>query len=220
MKTLIRNSAAVMAIAIVLAACSSESQPAPTVTVTETITATPTVEAESSPTETEASKEVEEERYVSHGTSPKGNLIKEVGDWAGISANADGEIMAVDFRITGITLDPECTAKYWDKPKNDQYVKIDLEVESYPELKEHGDFSLVNHDFTVFDSEGMRVNDPQGNGYTCLDTSDQLPVQIGPDEKVKGSIVLDVPKGVTALVYSNFLTDGGWEWAMTEVEAS
>lgn len=208
-----------IAAALALAGCSGDATPAPTVTVTETITAAPTVPAESSESPVSESTEPEiqstgDERYVSHGKSPRGNLLKNVGDWAGISSMDDEDVMAADFRVTKITVDPKCSASWREKPKNDQYVKIDFEVETYPELIQSGDFTLTSHDFTVFDAEGKRVNDPQGHGYSCLDESDQLPSLIGPAEKVQGSIVLDVPKSATAFVYTTFLVTGGWEWTL------
>ncbi|WP_435300210.1 hypothetical protein [Timonella sp. A28] len=123
--------------------------------------------------------------------------------------------MAVDFRITKIDTQVKCTGAFPEKPKNDRYVRVYFEVESYPELKENEDFSISEHDFVAFDKEGVRINNPQGNGYTCLSESDMLPISIGPAEKVIGSIVLDLPKGAAVIVLTNLLTSNGWEWSLT-----
>ncbi len=205
---------------LALTGCAGGSEPAPTVTVTETATTEPSPtqepveETEPASEPTDEQTEDSGERYVSHGTSPRGNLIKHVGDWAGIGTAESDEVMSVDFRIAEIEFGIECTTSFAGKSENGQFVGLVIEVESYPELEEVGTFSISEHDFKAFDKDGKRINDPQGQGYTCLTDGERLPSEIGPAEKVTGKVVLDLPENAAVVVFSSWLTEGAWEWPL------
>ena len=63
----------------------------------------------------------------------------------------------------------------------------------------------------AFDGEGKRINDAVGNGYSCLDSTQVLPSDMGPGQSISGVIVLDVAAttGTLALLPQG---SGGWEW--------
>lgn len=203
---------------LALTGCAGEGQPVPTVTVTETATATPEPPAEK-PKEEPAAEEVTEQapaggqvEYKSHGESPRGSIIKHVGDWGGMS-NESNEVM-VDFRIVEIIESPKCTSGIADKPKNGRFVQLQFEVITYPELKDSGDFWITGNDFTAFTADGTRINDPEGNGFYCLSEADALPGIIGPGQKVNGGIVLDLPESATVVQYTEAGNPPGWEWPL------
>lgn len=202
---------------LALTACSAEDQagsptepPAPQ----ETAAAEPTPDPEPSaetpapdPTETAS-----ENSYADRGTSARGNLIKEVGDLAGLTTQ-DGDPL-VDITLTGVRVDPECTYPHGtERPVNGHHVAFDFEILTYPALAAEPDpsFWASVHQFNAFEPDGTRINDPRSGAILCLDESDQIPVPIGPGEKVTGSIVLDFPGTSGVLVYP-LNGGGGWEW--------
>lgn len=167
-------------------------------------TATPSPE----PTETADSE------FGESVTSTRGNLVKQLGQLAGTSSIA-GDVVTSRFAVTDLVLDFACTSGFAEAPVNGHYLGIHLNVETTPELAE-SEFpwiSFTAYDWQAYDAEGKRLNDPVGNGWSCLDPGDQLPVQIGPGQSVSGWMVLDVaaPSGVVALTMLGGPT--GWEWA-------
>lgn len=217
--------ASALAAALLLSACGGGAEPAVTVTVTETAEAPsselvetqeeePAEEApkpEPTAEEKEAADEIE---FKSHGESPRGKIIKHVGDWAGLS-DSSGET-TVAFRITEIESKPKCDSGYSTGPQNDQLVRLQFEVITYPELKDHGDFWMTAHDFTAFKEDGSRVNDAIGAGIHCLSDATALPELIGPGEKVSGGIVLDLPTNTKVISFSPAGDSMGWEWPLDQ----
>lgn len=212
-----------------LVGCAGEGTPQPTVTVTETVTAEPSPEPSETSTEDESGSSTEKSSgtggsketkrtFESHGTSERGNLIKHVGDWAGIGP-VGTEDMSVTFKIDKIELGAKCTSSYAEKPKYDQFVALEISIETFPELKDNGgDFSMSSFDFGAFTSDGTRINDTQGNSWACEDVETQIPSNIGPGEKVKGRIILDLPKDASVITFSSYLTDGTWEWPLADTK--
>lgn len=158
--------------------------------------------------------ELDDSPYGEPITSSRGNLVKEVGQLSGILSRR-GETV-VDFAVTQIDVDLTCTSNYSEAPSNGHYVGLRLEIRSHPQLADEGlpEFWMTEHDFTAWDHDGKRVNDPVGNGYSCLSDSDALPSRIGPDETVTGWIVLDLPDPSGVIGYSWIGVDSGagWEW--------
>lgn len=203
MKTTMGTVAVGAAIAVLLAGCATA--PADTGKTPDTAPVIqPTPAAEETP---EASEFGESE------TTVRGNLLKEKGQLAGTSSLASGVITS-RFAVTDLVLDFECTSGFADPPSNGHYLGIHLNVETTPELaKESYDWiSISRYDWQAYDADGKRLNDPQGNAWSCLDAADELPSQIGPGQSVSGWIVLDVaaPNGVVVLTMDAEAT--GWEW--------
>ena len=106
------------------------------------------------------------------------------------------------FAVTDLVLDPTCDSGFSETPANGHYLGIHLNVESTPELAEE-EFpwvSFTQYGWQAYDADGKRLNDPVGNAWTCLDSSQQLPAQIGPGQSVSGWIVLDVASPTGAVV--------------------
>lgn len=236
---------AATAMTLSLAACAST--PEPTV-VTETVTAAaatdtateevvavtseavaptseepePTTEepTESEAEATEADSADGEPNFGDPETSERGNLVKEIGQAAGIG-DPNGET-TVAFTLTDVTADFECTTDPMmaDPPANRHYVAFEWDVETgsteamteafYDPL-----FTLSEWDMSVLDANGKRLNDVSGNALWCLESADSLPTEIGPKQTASGLIVLDleVTSGILVISGSSWGVDGGWEWA-------
>ena len=199
--------AASVVLLLVLAAC-SPAQPGDAGKMPDTApvaTAEPTPE----PTETTESSE-----FGAEVKSTRGNLVKDIGQLAGTSS-LSSDVVTSRFAVTDIVLDVECTSGFADAPANGHYLGIHLNVETTPELAED-DFpwvSFTQYDWQAYDAEGKRLNDPVGNAWSCLDSGQQLPSQIGPGQSVSGWIVLDVAATNGAVVLTMGGSPVGWEWA-------
>ncbi|UTT70566.1 DUF4352 domain-containing protein [Arthrobacter sp. DNA4] len=152
--------------------------------------------------------------------SPRGNLIKKLGDPAGIT-NKDGKPM-VNFTVNSITPDAPCTGPYPQAPQNGHFVVLDVAVETTPDfVSSQGPltFDMGPGMMKFVGKNGTTYNGNLGTGpaYTCLPDTQMLSANgrgIGPAEKVTGKVVLDVPDTTGTLIYTNYLISniGGWEY--------
>ena len=149
--------------------------------------------------------------------SDRGNLIKQVGEPAGNRVAEGSDEWALKFTVTGIEVDPQCTAEYAVPAVNGHLVAISIEATTGPEPK----FSEILYNGVTFDanrwkaiaSNGTTVNSITSNAtYSCLEQAESLPMHIGAAEKVTGKVILDVPDAAGTLVYSDYGSTG-WEWA-------
>ena len=143
----------------------------------------------------------------------RGNLVKAIGQLAGTSS-LTSNVVTSRFAVTDLVLDPTCDSGFSETPANGHYLGIHLNVESTPELAEE-EFpwvSFTQYGWQAYDADGKRLNDPVGNAWTCLDSSQQLPAQIGPGQSVSGWIVLDVASPTGAVVLAMGESPVGWEW--------
>lgn len=201
MKKYARITTAVVAALVTapLAACSS-SDPEPEA---EMPTVTPIEVAE-----TEAPEELPR--------SERGNLIKEVGEKAGIEYDRPGQ-NEIDFTIQAITPDPSCSAEYAQAPENGHFFRIDMDLVSTPEFDDH--FVIAEQGaWKWIDANGTTANaDPVSvAGMMCLAQNEQLPQYMGTGEKVTGSVVLDLPTTEGTLVFEP-VYGLGWEWEVPAV---
>lgn len=151
--------------------------------------------------------------YGESVTNDRGNLVKTVGQLAGVM-NEAGETL-VDFKITAIEPNYACTGEYADAPQHGQYIAITFDItttaalaaESYPS------WYISEYEIKVIGPDGTRENDSIGNGYMCLNQADKLPSDIGPGEHVVGKLVLDSAYPTGSLVVDMGTGSGsGWEW--------
>lgn len=145
--------------------------------------------------------------------SIRGNIVKEVGQLAGMTASDGSDTVIATFVVTQIQLDPPCTSSFASPSANGHYIGMSINAETTAALADETfpTISFSEFGWQAFDTNGKRLNDPIGNAYSCLDSSQQMPPDIGPGQSVSGMIVLDVAaeSGVLALLMG---ANAGWEW--------
>lgn len=177
----------------------TESAEAATTEVSEAASPEPTAEATSAAPEAAKSK--------------RGNLIKEIGDGAGITD--EGE-QVVSFVVNSIAVDVPCTGEFAEPPINGNILVLDVSVVTEPALAESIDptFQMNPYWFTEIAPNGTTSNADLGTTatYGCLPDAEVLPQMMGPGENVTGKVVLDVTNPNGTLVFKYGGAPAGWEW--------
>lgn len=148
-------------------------------------------------------------------TSIRGNLVKDVGEPAGIFNTEDRSTNVIDFTVTGIG-PTQCTEQYAQPPANGHVLAIQLEVQTQPELKDEfsGTFNAGAGSWKFIQADGTTFNGMlHGSSYGCLPETAILPQSIGPGETASGTVLLDVPALEGTLVLS-YLGEDAWEWTI------
>lgn len=176
------------AAAVLVTGCSAPSAPADTAT-----RSAPTVTSTPSPI---------------HAKSERGNLIKNVGDRSGVTGDNGDQIGA--WWVQSIEIDPACTGPAAKPSENGHLVALTIDVETTPELTEGIFFGLGA--WSVVQADGTTANgEPQTlAAYSCFGDTERLPDSVGPGEKARGIVVLDVPTDTGVIVFK--YAGGGWEW--------
>lgn len=148
-------------------------------------------------------------------TSPRGNLVKQVGELAGIK-DATGEYLAA-FTVNDIIVDIPCTDELASAPENGHFVALDVSVETSPNMLNSDliqQFSMSSSTFQAIGPDGTTSNAGTDSAATifCLDNSVLLPSTIGPGEKANGLVLLDVQQPSGTLIYQDYWTDSAWEY--------
>jgi hypothetical protein len=147
-------------------------------------------------------------------TNTHGNLVKHVGDDAGITI--DGK-PAADWVVTKIAVDPPCRNRYAEKPANGHFVVLTMRVTTTPQLLNDdgspGSVTFSEGIWSGYDSHGTKFNDVLGNAYSCLADSERLPDQIGPGQTATGKLAFDVTSATGSLELPQLVAPGGWEYA-------
>ncbi|THJ64500.1 hypothetical protein E8P82_14795 [Arthrobacter echini] len=202
---------------LLLAGCSTgtNSPEAPTVEP-----AAPSTSESAAPATTEASEaptpepsEVATSAAPEAAKSTRGNLIKEIGEGAGITD--EGE-QVVSFVVNSIAVDVPCTGNYPSPVENGHILVLDVSVVTDPALAESisPTFYMNPYDFTEIAPNGTTSNADLGTmaTYSCLPDAEVLPQEIGPGENVTGKLVLDVTNPTGTLVFKYAGSPSGWEW--------
>lgn len=170
--------------------------------------AQPTPSVESATAETEAAKP-----EITRST--RGNIIKEVGEPAGLGLIASSDKRALSFTITDIEVDPVCTAGFNFPSENGHLVALSIEATTAPEpdFSASGMTSISFHSFQwkAIAPNGTTVNTVSSPAAdNCFPQAQMIPNNLGPGEKAVGKAVLDVPNTEGTLIYS--MGGDGWEW--------
>lgn len=146
--------------------------------------------------------------------TPRGNLLKEVGEGAGLTDAQDPGRLSVGFRVLRLISDLECGAPGAPPPANGHYLGLLIEVQLDEQLPEEPDwaFQISAADFRAWSLQDESHADVVGNGGQCLQGGEYLPDLFNPGQTGQGWVVLDVPidEGMIELTYDYI--DGGWEW--------
>ncbi|WP_182353142.1 hypothetical protein [Flaviflexus huanghaiensis] len=184
---------------------SEESQPAPVAP-----TAVPQEAAQPAPEP--ANPPADTTRFGPTVKNARGNLVKGIGQLAGYDQTASGN-MTVEFRVTAIEPNYQCTSGFAAAPLNGNYIAVSIEIETLPSLATAPvpTFHLSQYNMAIISPNGILENDSIGNAYFCSQDSETLPFEIGPSQKAYGTIVLDSAHTSGSLVIS--LPGGAsWEW--------
>lgn len=150
----------------------------------------------------------------SSAVSPRGNLIKQLGEVAGVR-NAAGEEL-VEFTVNDIIVDIPCTQGIAEPPENGHFVALDVSVKTSSNLRDAGlsDFTMDAWDFQVIGPDGVTSNAGAASvaASWCLADAVELPDTIGPGETAKGLVLLDVTTPSGILVFKHPESKGSWEY--------
>lgn len=144
--------------------------------------------------------------------SPRGSLIKKIGEPSLILVSEGDDDWALNFTVTDIQVDPVCSPDS-QLPENGHFVAISIEATTAPEPVFSEVLGMVNFgSWKVIAPNGTTVNNVTSNAsYSCLPAGESIPPSIGAAEKVTGKVVLDVPDTSGTLVHAQG-GGSGWEW--------
>jgi hypothetical protein len=211
--------AAVVAFVVLsLTACSSgnsaDTQPRATPVPAEAAVEA-TTQAEATPTPEPTTEEpTQDGKYGPSQSNERGNLVKTLGQLAGVGSETDPDVITAEFTVTAIEPNFTCTSEYAEPSMYGNYIAITLDVQTTAALADQSwpVFNVSEYDFKVISPEGTRENDSSGNAYMCLNEAERLPSEIGPGEHVTGKIVLDSAHTSGSIVFAPAAVQGGWEW--------
>lgn len=149
--------------------------------------------------------------------SPRGNLIKEIGQPAGM-AHPDTKAQTVNFTVDAITVDAPCTGSYPSPAENGHIVVLDVTAATTEELGklDYGkSFDMNPASFTFIGASGTTFNGSLGTmgAYSCLPEVEKFPVGgMGPAENVKAKVAIDVPEPTGTIVFKDLFGQAGWEY--------
>lgn len=197
--------AVVALLAPLLAACSASSPTPSPLTANPPAPAAPAASATPTPIASPAEP----------AKSARGNLIKEVGQKAGVVDPAGNTL--IDFTVTAIEPDFKCTSKYADPAKHGHFLAISLDITTSSDWNsDEAWMDFQSSAWSVISPEGKTENDSSGQGYMCVDNSEAVPHQIGPGEHVEGKVILDTAYTSGAIVLKiPGQSTGGWEWSFS-----
>jgi hypothetical protein len=149
--------------------------------------------------------------------SPRGNIIKAIGEPAGQSDQITKK-QTVNFTVNAITVDAPCTGAYPSPAENGHFVVLDVVAETLPELGEssYPKWDINPSSFQFVGASGTTFNGNLGTmgSYSCLADAEEFPMAgMGPAEKVSAKVVVDVPETTGTLVFKSLGSMSGWEWA-------
>lgn len=148
-------------------------------------------------------------------TSIRGNLIKQIGETAGIR-DANGEYL-VTFVVNSISNNVVCSGPYAGPSENGVFVAVEMSVQTSPNMLNSDlieSFSIDASGFTAIGPDGVtsNVSPYTAASLSCLSEADSLPTTIGPGENVRGKVLLDLQSPSGTLVFEDWWTDSAWEW--------
>ncbi|MDQ3578040.1 MAG: hypothetical protein M3443_10665, partial [Actinomycetota bacterium] len=144
--------------------------------------------------------------------SPRGNIMKTVGQAAGLS-DASGKTM-MTFTLDKVTVDPKCSSPYAEKAKHGHYVSLAFTVKTTTDLTaDSGIYGLTQHDFDIVGADG--ITESEVSSYTlCMNNDEYLTSDpFAPASQYGGLIVLDTKHTTGTIVFRppGMTGNGGWE---------
>lgn len=155
---------------------------------------------------------------VTPAENERGQIIKEIGETAGLFTDEEDDAPTMKFKVTSIK-PIECDAPYATPPKGTA-LAVSLEIETTATFEgplsvngQEGQVSFSPRDWKGYAANGTRMNTVDSSiQQNCLaDNTQLLPDFFGKGEKLNGLVILDVtaPTGEIAFDPSG---SGGWVW--------
>lgn len=150
--------------------------------------------------------------------SARGNLVKKVGEPAGVTLPGQEDDPVVTFAVKDIQVDPTCTSDMAQAPEIGHFIVMDIEAETgsaaqFEEAFMGEDYQFNQHWWKFVDAQGTTANTIVSTPtYSCLPEAEALPGLIGPAERVTGKIVLDTPSTEGTLIFDDPQSGNAWEW--------
>ncbi|MGO1621656.1 hypothetical protein [Flaviflexus sp.] len=146
--------------------------------------------------------------------SDRGNLVKTIGQPAGLADEYGENETIVELKVTEIEPQFECTSSFAEPPANGNYIAITFDIQTHPALADASwpEWYMSAYDMHIISPDGVRENDSIGNSYSCLSAAGSLPSTLGPNERATGKIVLDSAHESGILIVALGGAVNGWEW--------
>ncbi|MGP0223679.1 hypothetical protein [Paenarthrobacter sp. NCHU4564] len=140
--------------------------------------------------------------------STRGNHVVDIGTELEVRRNA---VSLVDITVTGITPKAECNSQYF-APQRGQTVILDMEITTSALLAQERfpEFTTITG-WKAVASNGVTINGRIDN-INCIAPAEQVPAQIGPNERIIGKMAFDLPPGGGTLIWQPSGESPGWEW--------
>lgn len=145
--------------------------------------------------------------------SPRGNYMTAVGAESAIGDVSSNE-PAVIWKVTDITVDPQCTQSFSIPAVNGHLISASLEVETTDIYSADFRASFApQNDWTIVEADGYTQTNPTSDASIyCL--PQDVPQDLVPASKYKFTIVFDSKSPTGVLQYRPYMgsSDAGWEW--------
>lgn len=187
------STVALVPIALTALACSSTEQPAATTPQTSSPAAA------SSPTTTQATRNV----------SPQGNIIKQVGEVAGIVDEHEND--TITWVITSFDVDGPCPSGRSSTPEHGHLVIAQLEVNTTESARPEDLLSFhPANDWSIVGADGVTETEVSSTaGFNC---SGQAVPRLAPASVYKFPVVFDTRNAEGTVQLRPSFGNGGWEW--------
>lgn len=142
----------------------------------------------------------------------RGNVPWQFGEPAGVrAAGVPGAPPVLTITVEQIVVDPECDSE--EEPVHGRFVALDLTIATTPELDPRVPTSFTGEQFQVIGPDGVPFSSEESNASNCFEPEVYVPnMRFPPGVEYWGRLVLDVPFGSGAVVYTPDGATGGWEW--------
>ncbi len=152
-------------------------------------------------------------------TNARGNIVKQLGEDAGVGGLERGVDTAV-WTVDEVVTDVDCTEPYHSYQPEGHLAAVDLRLSTGPDFADYtsGTATVSSYNFQFIDPAGV-THTTLGTiaTYSCLSQSDMFPsAQLGSAQNYEGKVVLDLPATEGTLVFSptwaGTFTNTGWEY--------
>lgn len=149
--------------------------------------------------------------YGSQTANERGNLVKEIGQPAGIQS-PDGSVM-LDFALTGVREVTCPTARQGYPSENGRFLAVSIAANTHDDPENMLKSVSFSYSWEHVNPEAVSVQaDTPAAGVCASDIADPTST-LRPNRKYTTEVVLDVPKGEGALVWTQG-ANVGWEWKL------